>query len=359
MSQSDLFGNHIPSSKSPKKFKLTLEPKASSNDKKQKTKIYALVKKIEESQNTLIKIKQHLALSKNKYIEIMDETRLKLESQMITLIHKYLSSLKNDSTLQPWHKALLFYMILNKIQTYHQHHLNPVLLSDINNQLDSISNDKDLPEDQINPVEELHEQDGKPTSNLGHEHINLSQQPIDSTEFNNDEAVFNKFKKLYKHLVKKVHPDVLFYTSEENEKHIKVLTELWDQQAYYKLLELNHKINTDSIITLSTEDLRVILNQLEIEYSGLKKSLEVFKSSIDYTFYVEQFYNTSEHVITSKIDTYKNTMLNLIQNNHALILHYNTSGNPIKHYLNTHRQSISKALGITYYIEDLFGHSSS
>ena len=122
-----------------------------------------------------------------------------------------------------------------------------------------------------------------------------------------------EFTKLYKNLVKKVHPDL---TTDEDERSrreelMKELSTIWEKRDYYELLVIQSKISKDSQI-----DIEVNKNQLQqIADDLLEKVREaeserfMFKKHPDNDFYFSNFFASSENKIKFYIENYKRKIL--------------------------------------------------
>lgn len=351
MSSTDLFGNLIPDSKASKKFTLQLTPQATHNDKKQKTKIYAIAKNIIILKKELIEDNGRIHLTKKLYSDLMEDCILNIENQYIDLIDKLHVYLIHEESIKPWQKELLFHCIQHHINNYQNFHLNTDRIKDIIDQIKIYLNKEDInKQSNINTVFEPISIEAEDLIENHSLHNAQNHQEIESYQ-----KAKLKFKKIYKVLIKQIHPDILSYSSEEHDKQIQDLTEIWDNKDYYKLLELNHKIDPNSEIELTTEDLSLILKQLKEKENLIKNDLEILHKSTHFTFFINSFYNTSNTVITSKIKQHKKNLLKQSSNNNQLLNHNYNSLTNLKTYLNTNRKAIAKALGITFIIEDLYG----
>lgn len=342
MSQIDLFGNIVSSPQAPKKFSLKLLPDASYTDKKKKTEINSIVKELNTVQNILDTLRKQIDKTKSIYFHLLEPYSIELERKTIACLELILKHL-NENKLKVWQIELLLHLADYEINTYFQFNLTPSKITHVNKEIQEFKNTLTTPT--------YHTVDQRVDKSEYSFYENNVTNPHNTSE---TDAVEIKFKRLYKTLVKQIHPDVLPFTSEENDQYIKALTQAWETKDYYQLLKLNHQIRPDCEIELSTGDLNAILKQIQHEYEQIQIEIQTVKSSPDYQFYFEQFYNTSDTVIKSKIRTFKVLITDKtkeVRNN--ISSHFNTY-TELNHYLETQRVHLSEMLDIKYLIEDLY-----
>ena len=118
-----------------------------------------------------------------------------------------------------------------------------------------------------------------------------------------------EFTKLYKSLVKKVHPDLSTDLEEKNrrEELMKELSTVWDNRDYYQLLILQSKIDPDSNggLELSDKHLQLIANDLLENMTDLEQERFNFKKNPENDFFFSNFYARSEKKIKSHLEKYK------------------------------------------------------
>ena len=342
MSQIDLFGNIVSSPQAPKKFSLKLLPDASYIDKKKKTEINSIVKELNTVQNILDTLRKQIDKTKSIYFHLLEPYSIELERKIIACLELILKHL-NENKLKIWQIELLLHLAEYEVNIYFQFNLTPSKITFINKKIEEFKNTLTPPTH--------HTLDQKVDKSEYSFYENNVINPHNTSE---TDAVEIKFKRLYKTLVKQIHPDVLPFTSEENNHYIKALTQAWETKDYYQLLKLNHKIRPDCEIELSTGDLNAILKQIQHEYEQIQIEIQTVKSSPDYQFYFEQFYNTSDTVVKSKIKKFKVLMTNKtaeLENN--ISLHFN-SHTQLNRYLEMQKTPLSEMLDIKYLIEDLY-----
>lgn len=355
MSQIDLFGNPSPSSKASKKFKLTLSSTANTKDKKQKTRIYALAKEVEEQKEKIKKQEEQIDLTKACFKDVLGNTVRKTEQSTIDLIEHCLFYLKPNKGLKSWQMELLLRMVLSKIKTYSTSGLNMDLLTELKYEIYAVLETRGSNRTHHSgTLEPLHHSFSS-FLDVEYEEFESSSEDIIVEQETINEDHPSKFKKLYKTLIKQIHPDVMFYSSEENNNQVQELNTTWKHKNYYQLLQLNHKINPDSIIELSTDELNRIEEQLEVELIRLQEELNNILTSFDYSFYIDRFYNTSETVIKSRVLEFKHFIDNYRENNISFTGNYLQSAERLTEYLHQNRTRLSEALDIKYLIEDLYG----
>jgi hypothetical protein len=120
----------------------------------------------------------------------------------------------------------------------------------------------------------------------------------------------NDFRKLYKTLVKKAHPDLVSNPLEKEirEEWMKKLSLAWQERNYYELLLLQKEINSgDSIdITISESQTQPLIKELNKVIHKLEADKYTLKHhNPDTSFYYENFHARSEKGILKKIVEHK------------------------------------------------------
>ena len=130
------------------------------------------------------------------------------------------------------------------------------------------------------------------------------QQQTKKTQFTD-----KSFKRIYKALLKKAHPDLVIDEKEKikREEWTKKLSSAWEARNYYQLLILQKEIDTSAEIDISLEStqLKSLAQQLNEEI----RSLEVEKWQLkneENEFYFTNFYARSEKGILKKLKEYQN-----------------------------------------------------
>lgn len=118
-----------------------------------------------------------------------------------------------------------------------------------------------------------------------------------------------EFTKLYKSLVKKVHPDLSTDIAEKNrrEELMKELSTVWDRRDYYQLLILQSKIDPDSNggMELSKTHLELIANDLFENMKELEQERFVFKKNPENDFFFSHLFGKTDRKIKLHIENYK------------------------------------------------------
>ncbi|MGX1022935.1 hypothetical protein [Psychroflexus sp. MBR-150] len=118
-----------------------------------------------------------------------------------------------------------------------------------------------------------------------------------------------EFTKLYKTLVKKVHPDL---TTDETERKrreelMKELSMVWKNRDLYQLLVLQSQIepNNDTSIELNKSQLQQIADNLLEKTKELEQERFVYKKHPENEFYYKNFFGRSERKILLHIENFK------------------------------------------------------
>ncbi|MGQ7854796.1 hypothetical protein ACUN24_11170 [Pedobacter sp. WC2501] len=124
------------------------------------------------------------------------------------------------------------------------------------------------------------------------------------------------FQKLYKKLIKLVHPD-LFKTEEEKQQKeilVKRLTQAWEKRDYLELLLLKETIDVEHSIPVefSGKNIKSITDQLNKKINELETEKYMISSHLGPNhFFFKNFKGKSENAILKKIDIY---IMELAQN---------------------------------------------
>lgn len=118
----------------------------------------------------------------------------------------------------------------------------------------------------------------------------------------------SKFKKLYKILIKQVHPDVAFYAAEDLKIYTNRLITAWKNKDFIELLTVNHEINSEEELELDSDHLSIIENQLNFALKDIYDELEGIKASYDYYFYHHKFFHISEVIMNKQIQSFLNEL---------------------------------------------------
>lgn len=118
------------------------------------------------------------------------------------------------------------------------------------------------------------------------------------------------FAKLYKSLVKKIHPDL---TTDDNERErreilMKELSHVWERRDYYQLMILQSKIdpNFNGGMELEKSQLQQIADDLLEKTKQLKTERFQFKKEVGNNFfYFDNFFASTDRRILLNIENYK------------------------------------------------------
>jgi hypothetical protein len=130
------------------------------------------------------------------------------------------------------------------------------------------------------------------------------------------------FTKLYKSLVKKIHPDL---TTDENERLrredlMKELSNVWEERDYYKLMILQSKIDPEfnTGVELSKSQLQKVADDLLDKTRSIESERFQFKRAPKNEFYFSNFFASSDRRIVLHMENYKrqlNSEMTEIKNN--------------------------------------------
>jgi len=131
-----------------------------------------------------------------------------------------------------------------------------------------------------------------------------------------------EFAKLYKSLVKKIHPDLTTDGKERERREIlmKELSDVWERRDYYQLMILQSKIDPDfnGGMELEKSQLQQIADDLLEKTKQIKAERFHFKREAGNDFYFENFFARSERKMLLFMENYKEKLkseLNDIQEN--------------------------------------------
>ncbi|WP_010182619.1 hypothetical protein [Aquimarina agarilytica] len=119
-----------------------------------------------------------------------------------------------------------------------------------------------------------------------------------------------QFQKLYKSLVKKVHPDLVTVQKEKEEREVlmKRLSETWEHRDYYQLLLLKAEIeknNKTHAIEIDEDQSKSLLIQLDQEIQQLNSDIYMFKEADEeHHFYFKNFNHRNDNILNQKIYKY-------------------------------------------------------
>lgn len=142
------------------------------------------------------------------------------------------------------------------------------------------------------------------------EHIENKKEADRKEEKRQRVMTTNKeFTKVYKTLVKKVHPDLTTDIEEKKRREVimKELSMVWEQRDYYQLLKLQSQIEQDpeKSMDLTKDHLQQIANDLLDKIREVEKDRFMYKKHPENEFYLKNFYSRSDKKIRSRIKEYK------------------------------------------------------
>lgn len=142
------------------------------------------------------------------------------------------------------------------------------------------------------------------------QHAKSEQQEKHAQQQNKTQNTDKEFQKLYRLLVKKVHPDLVTNKEEKEQREdlMKKLSLVWEKRDYYQLLILKKEIDKDDSIEVELDEAQVtsLVSQLETEIKGLQHQKYVMKEKDPETaFYYNVFYAKSEKGVLKKINDFK------------------------------------------------------
>lgn len=118
-----------------------------------------------------------------------------------------------------------------------------------------------------------------------------------------------EFAKLYKSLVKKIHPDLTTDDKERERREIlmKELSDVWERRDYYQLLILQSKIdpNFNDGLALEKTQLQQIANDLQEKIVEIEAERFQFKKEEGNDFYFDNFFASSDRKILFFMEDYK------------------------------------------------------
>lgn len=121
-----------------------------------------------------------------------------------------------------------------------------------------------------------------------------------------------EFTKLYKHLVKKVHPDLTTDEAERKRREhlMKELSTVWEKRDYYQLLLMQAQIDPNYEEDIVIEDLQ--LKQIADDFLEKMKEVqyqqESFREDPDHDFYFSNFYASTDSKMKKNIKSYKESV---------------------------------------------------
>jgi len=138
-----------------------------------------------------------------------------------------------------------------------------------------------------------------------------NQKNTEKAEKNRNKVITTdkEFTKLYKSLVKKIHPDLTTDETERQRREVlmKELSLAWEERDYYQLLLLQAEIEPEfnGGMALNKNHLQQIADHLFEKMNEIESQRFVFKRNPDNEFYLKNFFSRSERKILLHIENYK------------------------------------------------------
>jgi hypothetical protein len=344
--QYDLFGNQIPVSNideeklADKKntqlksvtFELVLSENTSKKDAKNKTAIENKIGKIDQLKVQIKKLHQDLDLIKQLHQELVsgeEITFYKLKEEFAIKLYKR----SNEKGFALWQKEVMEDLILETCTFLINASFYSETLQNIQKEIfEHRTNNMDAAEKEM-----ANEIFGDFFAEMG---VDLDMDDFDFTKFTQEEfqekfkANFHEkqheqeaefmhqeknkkvqqtdktFRKIYKALVKKAHPDLVIDENEKSkrEEWMKRLSKAWEERNYYQLLMLQKEIDTNAEINISLESdqLKSLTEQLNEEIRVLEVEKWRIKNNEDENgFYFSNFHARTKKGIEKKLKEYQ------------------------------------------------------
>lgn len=320
MIEKDLFGNII-NDKKATKFDLILKAHPSKEETKKKKKILKKINSLKELRMDYKKIEQDLDKINKLFIEFnpsfLKEFKLILKHYLTQLVNYYITSNNHDLILDQLFNRLINHEFelyknlgfeidfINKLKGDLNHFKNSKIseqekqhaidfgfqeLKNSGIEIDKLTFEEVTDPDFINQLYKKHQ------NNSDHSKEQSFTKVTDNTE--------KEFKRLYKLLIKVVHPDLTYTNSETNHLLMQNLTHAWETRSYLTLLELHHKIAPTINFELTLELLSVLEYDIDRSLDNLDKKLYFLENSSNNLFYLEHFNSSTDSVKKVKIKNY-------------------------------------------------------
>lgn len=329
MSYMDLFGGIL---KNDKPFKLRVLKSDKSKVSVAKKQINRLLEEKRKTNEEINRLRAEIEIVQKKYTFLAEGNLVQHEQTAVLYLNGLVNKLR-DSNFEEWEKDFLFEYIFDCInqldylnlisdsikkiqeevfqlrqQDYTEQEKNDMLLQ-FTSKYEKLLSDAQFPSSELqfddisndNFLENLvwrAKENGIQT--LG------TDTPIVQDNLNVSGEI--KFKKLYKTLIKQVHPDVAFYAEEDLKKYTNRLITAWNNKDFIELLMVNHEINSEEELELDSDHLSIIENQLKFALKDIYNELEGIKASYDYYFYHHKFFHISEVIMDKQIHSFLNEL---------------------------------------------------
>lgn len=378
--QYDLFGNPISDTTKKKtventetkaeSFELVLSESTSKKDSKNKVSIEKKLIKIDKLKVQIKKIHQDSELIKKLHKEHVHKKELdfyKLKEAYAVKLYKRI----NEKGFAVWQKEVMEHMILETCSFLSENLFHSETLQEIQKKMyeQHISNMGEMEKEMANEMfEGFFSEMGmdvdmddfdftKFTQEQFQEQFNAKfheKQHEQKAEFKHQEKTEKtqftdkSFKKIYKALLKKAHPDLVIDEGEKikREEWTKKLSGAWEARNYYQLLILQKEIDINAEIDISLEStqLKSLIQQLNEEISQLEFEKWRLKNE-ENEFYYTNFYARSEKGILKKLKEYQNHLEFQKQNTQIEIDNLKTKVSTKKYLKDTLEATIENPFG--------------
>ncbi|MGB0879459.1 MAG: J domain-containing protein [Polaribacter sp.] len=313
-----------------RKITLVLDKKASDKDQKKKKAIDKKIQKIDALKNQIEKINKQLSDVKKLY----NEKATKVEKEFYKLKEEFILKLysrSKENGFAVWQKELMFELIIEECSFLAENEYFSEKTTKVQEEIMEIKT-KELDEEEKKDLNSIYEgffegmdidlgndfdfskmNDPEYKERIFQQFHQKNQEYKDGENIKERQGKVQKtdkeFQKLYKQLVRKVHPDLVTSDKEKTEREIvmKKLTEAWDNRNYFELLvlqkEIEGEVNTEAFIGVG--QLNTLTKQLNLEISKLEQEKWLLKSHMgENYFFVKNFFARTKTGIEKKINEY-------------------------------------------------------
>jgi hypothetical protein len=336
--QTSLFNEHTTSSE--KKIAIIFSQETKANKGKDVEKISKKLEKIEQLKSQIEKSKLEIEKIKNLYKKHATETELLFyqakEAYVVALSEKFL-----DKGFTKWQQDVLYNLIQEEINLLNDMKYSSEVLTSISSKVDEhysanmSSFDKEIGKEMFKNFMQHNgfdfDEDDFSFDDISnpnfmkdfaekHQRARFEQQQKQQ-EDESREKILNTdidFQKIYKKLVKLVHPDLVKTEKEKLEKEIlmKRLTQAWENRDYLELIILQQIIDVENTIAIefSEKNIKTITKQLNEKINNLEQEKYIITSKFGPNhFYFHNFRSKNEAGIIKKIDAYTKILLESVQ----------------------------------------------
>lgn len=315
------------------KLTIILDDKSSKADKKNTALVDKKIKKIEQLTKQVKTIKDQIINIKHIYSTHIEKEEQVLFLNKEKLIVKLYERFQQKS-FSKWQKDFIENKLLNEIDFLHENDAMTPTVSEIHKKmmLHEEENISDEEKELMNEIAkdmfkgmgiDIDEDDFDFTNKEFRDNFqeNFNQQNFDNQQedFSEDKkekvrTTDKDFQKLYRVLVKKVHPDLVKdpQEKEQRENLMKKLSQAWEDRNYYQLLILKNEIDADGStdVLLNKKQTQAMIFQLDqeiIELEFIKHQLKTHEP--ESAFYYQNFFAKSKKGILKKIEDYKKQII--------------------------------------------------